>query len=251
MSPHATDDKPTPFYDEEYWVIEEDYKTKLQLYLNQGARLPIDETTLWPTSPFAQKYSVTLSDIEVPARLQQGKRFQLKGFRGTFQVDRTHTLPISCPYVPIGVIQVIGYQCSGLEDVHVIFDVPSSTFWTLEDIYKGVGESKILQHAASIPIMHCKDTPQLKNSSNSPILSDNETYNIYDNDNDTTTNSPLPDDIDLPSSDTPYLTDDTMLLKVYYSSTKALPIDKKTLWLKYPAPHVLHLVNMPQGLGSK
>ncbi|GJJ05996.1 hypothetical protein Clacol_000183 [Clathrus columnatus] len=94
--------------------------------------------------------------------------------------------------------------------------------------------------------MHCKDTPQLKNSSNSPILSDDETYNIYDNDNDTTTNSPLPDDIDLPSSDTPYLMDDTMLLKVYYSSTKALPIDKKTLWLKYPAPHVLHLVNMPQ-----
>ncbi|GJJ08916.1 hypothetical protein Clacol_003136 [Clathrus columnatus] len=244
MSPHATDDKPTPFYDEEYWVIEEDYeltypiptpfslipiipspsfptfhpfRTKLQLYLNQGARLPIDKTTLWPTSPFTQKYSVTLSDIEVPARLQQGKRFQLKGFRGTFRVDRTHTLPISCPYVPIGVIQVIGYQHSGLEDVHVIFDVPSSTFWTLEDIYKGVGESKILQHATSIPIMHCKDTPQLKNSSNSPILSDDETYNIYDNDNDTTTDSPLPDDIDLPSSDTPYLTDDTMLLKLHKS----------------------------------
>ncbi|GJJ07904.1 hypothetical protein Clacol_002110 [Clathrus columnatus] len=94
--------------------------------------------------------------------------------------------------------------------------------------------------------MHCKDTPQLKNSSNSPILSDDEMYNIYDNDNDTTTDSPLPDDIDLPSSDTPYLMDNTMLLKVYYSSTKAPPIDKKTLWLEYPAPHVLHLVNMPQ-----
>ncbi|GJJ13628.1 hypothetical protein Clacol_007884 [Clathrus columnatus] len=242
MSPHATDDKPTPFYDEEYWVIEEDYeltypiptpfslipiipslsfptfhpfRTELRLYLNQGARLPIDETTLWPTSPFAQKYSVTLSDIKVPARLQQGKRFQLKGFQGTFWVDRTHTLPISCPYVPIGVIRVIGYQHSGLEDVHVIFDVLSSTFWTLEDIYKGY----------------------LKNSSNSPILSDDEKYNIYDKDDDeTTTDSPLPDDIDLPSSDTPYLTDDTMLLKVYYSSTKAPPIDKKTLWLEYPAP---------------
>ncbi|GJJ11496.1 hypothetical protein Clacol_005729 [Clathrus columnatus] len=94
--------------------------------------------------------------------------------------------------------------------------------------------------------MHCKDTPQLKNSANSPILSDDEMYNIYDDDNNTTTNSPLPEDIDLPSSDTPYLTDDTMLLKIYYSSTKALPIDKKTLWLKYPAPHILHLVNMPQ-----
>ncbi|GJJ10120.1 hypothetical protein Clacol_004346 [Clathrus columnatus] len=95
--------------------------------------------------------------------------------------------------------------------------------------------------------MHCKDTPQLKNSSNSPILSDDEKYNIYDNDDDeTTTDSPLPEDIDLPSSDTPYLTDDTMLLKVYYSSTKAPSIDKKTLWLEYPAPHVLHLVNMPQ-----
>ncbi|GJJ10164.1 hypothetical protein Clacol_004390 [Clathrus columnatus] len=95
--------------------------------------------------------------------------------------------------------------------------------------------------------MHCKDTPQLKNLSNSPIPSDDEKYNIYDNDDyETTTDSPLPEDIDLPSSDTPYLTDDTMLLKVYYSSTKAPPIDKKTLWLEYPAPHVLHLVNMPQ-----
>ncbi|GJJ09172.1 hypothetical protein Clacol_003394 [Clathrus columnatus] len=95
--------------------------------------------------------------------------------------------------------------------------------------------------------MHCKDTPQLKNLSNSPILSDNEKYNIYDDDDDeTTTDSPLPEDIDLPFSNTPYLTDDTMLLKVYYSSTKAPPIDKKTLWLEYPAPHVLHLVNMPQ-----
>ncbi|GJJ13854.1 hypothetical protein Clacol_008111 [Clathrus columnatus] len=66
--------------------------------------------------------------------------------------------------------------------------------------------------------MHCKDTPQLKNLSNSSILSDDEMYNIYDNDdNDTTTDSPLPDDIDLPSSDTPYLMDDTMLLKLYKS----------------------------------
>ncbi|GJJ10814.1 hypothetical protein Clacol_005042 [Clathrus columnatus] len=67
--------------------------------------------------------------------------------------------------------------------------------------------------------MHCKDTPQLKNSSNAPILSDDETYNIYDNDNDTTTDSPLPDDIDLPSSNTPYLMDDTMLLKLHKSPT--------------------------------
>ncbi|GJJ15400.1 hypothetical protein Clacol_009676 [Clathrus columnatus] len=93
--------------------------------------------------------------------------------------------------------------------------------------------------------MHHKDTPQLKNSSNSPILSDDEMYNIYDDDIDTTPESPLPDDIDFPS-DTPYITDDTMLLKVYYSSTKAPPIDKKTLWLEYPAPNVLHLINMPQ-----
>ncbi|GJJ05998.1 hypothetical protein Clacol_000185 [Clathrus columnatus] len=90
--------------------------------------------------------------------------------------------------------------------------------------------------------MHCKDTPQLKNSSNSPILSDDETYNIYDNDNDTTTNSPLPDDIDLLPLTLPIL----WMILCYSSSTKALPIDKKTLWLKYPAPHVLHLVNMPQ-----
>ncbi|GJJ11343.1 hypothetical protein Clacol_005575 [Clathrus columnatus] len=60
--------------------------------------------------------------------------------------------------------------------------------------------------------MHRKDTPQLKNSSNSPILSDDEMYNIYDNNIDTTPKSPLPDDIDFPS-DSPYITDDTMLLK--------------------------------------